>query len=116
MRYRITSLVPKRDAFLCDPRGMRRPCCRVSKVDSLNPPVPNCHMGDRACEAAFSNPLKLRELASNSKFHAVKVENVSTGCVRGGRDEQEDPDPFLRTIQGKFLQKELLTRRTTPPT
>ena len=81
---------------------MRRPRCRISEVDNSNLPVLNSDFGGHACEAVFSNPLNLRELAFNSKSHAVKVENVSTGCVRGGRDEQEDPDSFLRAIQGKF--------------
>lgn len=69
-------------------------------------------------DGAFSDPLKIRELASKSDVLTVEIEHVNVDALEAAganRKIQIHPSPStLRTIQDKFLQKEHLARHAIP--
>lgn len=69
-------------------------------------------------DGAFSDPLKIEELASNSDVLTVEIEHVNVDALEAAAVSgkvQIHPSPStLRIIQDKFLQKEHLARHTIP--
>ena len=69
-------------------------------------------------DGAFSDPLKIEELASKSNVLTVEIEHINVDALEAAAVSgkvQIHPSPStLRTIQDKFLQKEHLARHTIP--
>ena len=69
-------------------------------------------------DGAFSDPLKIQELASKSNVLTVEIEHVNVDALEAAAvtgKVQIHPSPStLRTIQDKFLQKEHLARHGIP--
>ena len=69
-------------------------------------------------DGAFSDPLKIQELASKSDVLTVEIEHVNVDALEvagvNGKIQVHPAPSTLRTIQDKFLQKEHLARHTIP--
>ena len=62
-------------------------------------------------DGAFSDPLKIRELASKSDVLTVEIEHVNVDALEAagvkGKTQIHPSPTTLRTIQDKFLQKSI---------
>ena len=69
-------------------------------------------------DGAFSDPLKIQELASKSDVLTVEIEHINVDALEAagvnGKIQIHPSPSTLRTIQDKFLQKEHLDRHRIP--
>jgi len=102
----------------------------ASSAALLNIDIAILDIGDRApakqvfqskaghIDGAFSDPLKIRELASKSDVLTVEIEHVNVDALEAagvnGKIQIHPSPTTLRTIQDKFLQKEYLARHAIP--